>query len=120
METLLRVVDVKINAQSDPEGDHHCTGDWSTSATGAGSDGIKTLSSCPRTAPCSAAQDGEWISGTAGHNSHNYTACVSAPSVPQPVFTMTEKAPNRASSWLKVATTTFTFKTLIRHYAKRA
>ena len=70
------IVDVKINAQSDPEGDHHCTGDWSTSATVAGSDGIKTLSSCPRTAPCNAAQDGEWISGTAGQSSNNYTACV--------------------------------------------
>ena len=43
----------------------------------------------------------------------------SAPSVPQPVFTITEKAPTRALSWLK-APTTFTFKTLLRHYAKRA
>ena len=39
------------------------------------------------------------------------------PSVPQPVFTITEKAPTRAFSWLKAA---FTFKTLLRHYAKRA
>ena len=32
-----------------------------------------------------------------------------------------EKAPTRAFSWLKVATTAFTFKTLLlRHYAKRA
>ena len=35
-------------------------------------------------------------------------------------FVITEKAPTRAFSWLKVATTAFTFKTLLRHYAKRA
>ena len=35
-------------------------------------------------------------------------------------FVITEKAPTRAFSWLKAATTTFTFKTLLRHYAKRA
>ena len=35
-------------------------------------------------------------------------------------FIITEKAPTRAFSWLKVATTAFTFKTLLRHYAKRA
>ena len=34
--------------------------------------------------------------------------------------TITEKAPTRAFSWLKVANTTFTFKTLLRHYAKWA
>ena len=28
--------------------------------------------------------------------------------------------PTRAFSWLKAATTAFTFKTLLRHYAKRA
>ena len=28
--------------------------------------------------------------------------------------------PTRAFSWLKTATTTFTFKTLLRHYAKQA
>ena len=44
----------------------------------------------------------------------------SAPSVPQPVFTITEKAPTRAFSWLKAATSAFTFKTLLRHYAKQA
>ena len=31
-------------------------------------------------------------------------------------FTITEKVPTRAFSWLKA----FTFKTLLRHYAKRA
>ena len=44
----------------------------------------------------------------------------SAPSVPQPVFTITEKAPTRAFSWLKAPTSAFTFKTLLRHYAERA
>ena len=33
--------------------------------------------------------------------------------------TITEKAPTRAFSWLKAATTAFTFKTLLRHYAER-
>ena len=31
------------------------------------------------------------------------------------VLTITEKAPTRALSWLKGATTDFTFKTLLRH-----
>ena len=35
-------------------------------------------------------------------------------------FVITEKAPTRAFSWLKAATTAFTFKTLLRHYAKWA
>ena len=35
-------------------------------------------------------------------------------------FIITEKAPTRAFSWLKAATTAFTFKTLLRHYAKRS
>ena len=32
----------------------------------------------------------------------------------------TEKAPTRALSWLKAPTGAFTFKTLLRHYAKQA
>ena len=32
-------------------------------------------------------------------------------------FVITEKAPTRAFSWLKAATTAFNFKTLLRHYA---
>ena len=32
----------------------------------------------------------------------------SAPSVPQPVFTIREKAPTRAFSWLKAPTSAFT------------
>ena len=35
-------------------------------------------------------------------------------------FAITEKAPTRALSWLKAPTSAFTFKTLLRHYAKRA
>ena len=35
-------------------------------------------------------------------------------------FTITEKAPTRAFSCLKVPTSAFTFKTLVRHYAKQA
>ena len=35
-------------------------------------------------------------------------------------FVITEKTPTRAFSWLKATTTAFTFKTLLRHYAKRA
>ena len=35
-------------------------------------------------------------------------------------FTITEKAPTMAFSWLKAPTSTFTFKTLLRHYAKWA
>ena len=35
-------------------------------------------------------------------------------------FVITEKAPTRAFSWLKAATTAFTFETQLRHYAKRA
>ena len=46
-------------------------------------------------------------------------ALCSAPSVPKPVFTITEKAPSRAFSWLKAPTSAFTFKTLLRHYAKQ-
>ena len=35
-------------------------------------------------------------------------------------FVITEKAPTRSFSWLKLATTAFTFKTLLRHYAEWA
>ena len=38
------------------------------------------------------------------------------PNVPED-FTITEKAPSRAFSWLKAPTSIFTFKTLLRHYA---
>ena len=34
--------------------------------------------------------------------------------------TITEKAPTRPFSWLKAPTSAFTFKTLLRHYAKQA
>ena len=35
------------------------------------------------------------------------------------VFTITEKAPTRALSWLKAPTSAFTFKTLLRHNVKK-
>ena len=35
-------------------------------------------------------------------------------------FVITEKAPTRAFSWLKALTSTFTFLTLLRYYAKLA
>ena len=35
-------------------------------------------------------------------------------------FVITEKAPTRAFSWLKAPSSAFTFKTLLRHYAKQA
>ena len=41
------------------------------------------------------------------------------PNVPED-FTIMEKAPTRAFSWLKAPTSAFTFKTLLRHYAKQA
>ena len=41
------------------------------------------------------------------------------PNVPED-FTITVKAPTRPFSWLKAPTSAFTFKTLLRHYAKRA
>ena len=44
----------------------------------------------------------------------------SAPSVSQSFFIITEKAPTRAFPWLKAPTSAFTFKTLLRHYAKQA
>ena len=45
------------------------------------------------------------------------TSAADDPSVSQSVFTITEKAPTRAFSWLKAPTSAFTFKTLLRHYA---
>ena len=38
----------------------------------------------------------------------------------QSVFAIIKKAPTRTFSWLKAPTSTFTFKTLLRHYAKWA
>ena len=41
------------------------------------------------------------------------------PNVPED-FTTTEKTPSRAFSWLKAPTSAFTFKKLLKHYAKQA
>ena len=50
----------------------------------------------------------------------NVYSAADNPSVSQSVFKITEKVPSRAFSWLKALTSTFTFSTLLRHYAKRA
>ena len=49
-----------------------------------------------------------------GHVTRDCTSAADDPSVSQSVFTITEEAPTRAFSWLKAATTAFTFKTLLR------
>ena len=49
--------------------------------------------------------------------SHSYLLVLQKRSIRR--FVITEKAPTRAFSWLKAATNAFTFKTLLRHYAKR-
>ena len=48
---------------------------------------------------------------------HNMTLITRAANNPS-VFTIMENAPTKAFSWLKAPASTFTFKTLIRHYAK--
>ena len=57
--------------------------------------------------------------GSAGHPHHPHHRTSASKSCIRR-FVITEKAPTRAFSWLKAATTAFTFKTLLRHYAKRA
>ena len=47
------------------------------------------------------------------------TSAADDPSVSKSVFTITEKAPTRAFPWLNAPKSIFTFKTLLRHYAKR-
>ena len=54
------------------------------------------------------------------NNFHLLTLCSSASKSSIRRFVITEKAPTRAFSWLKAATTASTLKTLLRHYAKRA
>ena len=60
----------------------------------------------------------EWcrFSSRALSSGLDWTRAANDPSV----FTITEKAPTRDFSWLKAPTGAFTFKTLLRHYAKRA
>ena len=52
-----------------------------------------------------------FMSSSMLHVTQQFSVC-SAPSVSQSVFTITEKAPTKAFSWLKAPTSTFTFKTL--------
>ena len=56
---------------------------------------------------------------------HNNCACAqgvcgSCAANDPSVLTITEKAPTRAFSWMKASSSAFTFKTLLRHYAKQA
>ena len=55
---------------------------------------------------------------TSGGAEHGELGSASKSSIRR--FVITEKAPTRAFSWLKAATTAFTFNTLLRHYAKQA
>ena len=66
---------------------------------------LKCLSLCPFVCPLPSARQVRW-----GHGNNEAIRR----------FVITEKAPTRAFSWLKAATTAFTIKTLLRHYAKRA
>ena len=50
---------------------------------------------------------------------HRWSADISASNEGYPKVRNHGKGPTWAFSWLKAATTAFTFKTLLRHYAKR-
>ena len=63
---------------------------------------------------------GSQLSSPGAITIHDLWGYVNDPSVLQSVFTIAEKAPTRAFSWLKAPTSAFTFKTLLRHYAKRS
>ena len=56
--------------------------------------------------------------GEAGDRKHGMEDSASKSSIRR--FVINEKAPARAFSWFKAATTTFTFKNLLRHNAKQA
>ena len=60
-----------------------------------------------------------WPGQKVGSYALKLLKCTVISSVPS-VFTITEKTPTRAFSWLKAPTSAFTFKTLLRHYAKQA
>ena len=53
--------------------------------------------------------------GKRGNNTINNGVKFSAPKSCIQRFVITEKAPTRAFSWLKAATTAFTFETHLRH-----
>ena len=59
--------------------------------------------SVPGSVDCCPAISSQWL----------WSSAADDPSVSLSVFTITEKAPTRAFSWLKAATTVFTFKTLL-------
>ena len=61
-----------------------------------------------------------WHDTLAEHHAGEWWVVTSASKSSIRRFVITEKAPTRAFSWLKAATTAITFKTLLRHYAKQA
>ena len=78
------------------------------------------------TSPCAVSRHGAVCSSSTPHHrsipltqhSHEDSALDTRASNDPSVFTITEKAPTRAFSWLKAPTCTFTFKTLLRHCDK--
>ena len=52
-------------------------------------------------------------------SSTTWELCTRAGNEPSQSFPITEKAPFRAFSWLKMLTSTFIFKTLLMHYVKQ-
>ena len=58
--------------------------------------------------------------GRAGRSSAVGVSRVVLQTINRRSCTIAEKAPTKAFSWLKAPTSAFTFKTLLRHYAKHA
>ena len=70
--------------------------------------------------PCSLAQgEGDCFLGAGVYSDGGSWVVISASKSSIRRFVITEKALTRAFSWLKSATTAFTFKTLLRHYAEQ-
>ena len=75
---------------------------------------VTASSTDPRASPWTTSTTSWWRTGGTPGCRCTVTSSASKSSIRR--FVITEKA----FSWLKVATTAFTFKTLLRHYAKRA
>ena len=89
-----------------------------TTRTGTPTPGRATACGARRGQTTAAFSAARWAAGAQLQQGHCY-AMIRAANDPS-VLTITEKAPTRASSWLKAASTTFIFKTLLRHYVKQA
>ena len=87
--------------------------DGGEAEAGRGEDGADHGGQPPAQAVGHPAGDGTW------HTAVTHPALV-LQTINRGIYTITEKAPTRAFSWLKAPTSAFTFKTLLRHYAKRA